>query len=739
MLEVKGDFCRQVRSILAAANREADYLEIGLDTGVCYNPLHNDLDPYAVAYAIASLLNNLFGKSKEPFWQQAYTDLLKFVISLRRITDGYTTLSEVYRYIIDDGQIDKNIRTLKAQFDNPPDVLVDRRANDYQGQVRQAPWTLWVRLGDTHVAHPYDAELEAYLAEHDDSRSRCGPAPRRSAPTVDTGSRRFSAGSTTRGRRLDQQVKASIVEGIVVFLSLFDENPAVYRAFCPPRAAYITPPKPGEPRPLPPLEDLLETGHVLGLNFPVAMNPALARGLGVMLKLDFQRAVLQRIPKIAANPQASWRDLLFVADEYHAFATVGETDPTGDERAFALSRQARLIPIVATQSMSSLRSALGSDEALAHAAAVLPHQGVPRHERRIHRAHRRGTVRASGPAEGAVHARRRRAGRAHLAAHRPRHGVAAQPQRQQDLHAGIRLHVSAARVHGAAARAGDRAAVRRAQSAAAAVLLPEAALPRRADELLRSRGARGAMSSLDRILPFLQADRGSAPSIPTVTEVMVNDGGRRVFVERDGALEPVPGRTLEPRNLTVAIKNIARACGDEISDMQPILDARLEDGSRVAAMFPPCAVAGPALTIRKFTRRYSLDELVDVGTLTPALAAQLTARRRDAAEHPDLRRHGNRQDDAAQRAGGAHPRRGSHRRDRGDGGDSPRQAEPAALRGAPRASAARPGGAAAAGHDRRPAARDASPSARIASSSARCAAQKRSTCCRRSTPAISAA
>jgi type IV secretory pathway TraG/TraD family ATPase VirD4 len=93
------------------------------------------------------------------------------------------------------------------------------------------------------------------------------------------------------------------------------------------------------------------------------MNPALARGLGVMLKLDFQRAVLQRIPKIAADPQRPWRDILFVADEYHAFATVGETDPTGDERAFALSRQARLIPIVATQSISSLRSALASDEA----------------------------------------------------------------------------------------------------------------------------------------------------------------------------------------------------------------------------------------------------------------------------------------------------------------------------------------------------------------------------------------
>ena len=95
VLEVKGDFCDQVRRSLADAGREGDYLEVGLDTGVCYNPLHNDLDPYAVAYAVGSLLNNLFGRSKEPFWQQAYTDLLRFVSSLRRITDGYTTLAEV--------------------------------------------------------------------------------------------------------------------------------------------------------------------------------------------------------------------------------------------------------------------------------------------------------------------------------------------------------------------------------------------------------------------------------------------------------------------------------------------------------------------------------------------------------------------------------------------------------------------------------------------------------------------
>ena len=147
-----------------------------------------------------------------------------------------------------------------------------------------------------------------------------------------------------------------------MFLSLFDHDPAVQAAFCPPRRAYAGDLKPGEPKPLPPLDELLESGHVLALNFPVAMNPGLARALGVLLKLDFQQAVLQRIPKMAAAPSRTWRDLVFVCDEYHAFATVGETDPSGDERAFALSRQARLIPIVATQSISSLRSALHGDE-----------------------------------------------------------------------------------------------------------------------------------------------------------------------------------------------------------------------------------------------------------------------------------------------------------------------------------------------------------------------------------------
>jgi hypothetical protein len=88
------------------------------------------------------------------------------------------------------------------------------------------------------------------------------------------------------------------------------------------------------------------------------MNPGLAKALGVMMKLDFERAVLNRVPEMEVHPERHFRQVLFLCDEYHHFATVGESDPTGDEKFFSLSRQPKCIPIVATQSVSSLRSAL---------------------------------------------------------------------------------------------------------------------------------------------------------------------------------------------------------------------------------------------------------------------------------------------------------------------------------------------------------------------------------------------
>jgi pilus assembly protein CpaF len=74
----------------------------------------------------------------------------------------------------------------------------------------------------------------------------------------------------------------------------------------------------------------------------------------------------------------------------------------------------------------------------------------------------------------------------------------------------------------------------------------------------------------------------------------------------------------------VAVKNIARRLGGDISESKPILDSRLPDGSRIAAVIPPCSVNGVTLTIRKFNvRHFGIEDLVQAGTLEQGLANQL--------------------------------------------------------------------------------------------------------------------
>lgn len=130
--------------------------------------------------------------------------------------------------------------------------------------------------------------------------------------------------------------------------------------------------------------------------------------------------------------------------------------------------------------------------------------------------------------------------------------------------------------------------------------------------------------SFDVILPFLRPIEHLILD-PDITEIMVN-GSRRVFIERAGLLEEVPDVHVDERNLEVAVKNIARALGDDVSEEKPILDSRLPDGSRVAAVFPPCSVGGTTLTIRKFqTKFFTADELVRIGTMTPEVLGMVRA------------------------------------------------------------------------------------------------------------------
>ena len=203
-------------------------------------------------------------------------------------------------------------------------------------------------------------------------------------------------------RRIENKLRTSIVEGISVFLSLFDDNPMVKRTFCPPKECYD--PKAQRGRQVRravasvPLADRRRQG--LRSQLSGRAEPGLAKAIGVMMKLDFQRAVRKPYPQDGGATRTQYfRQVFFICDEYQHFATVGENDPTGDEKFFSLSRQPKCIPIVATQSISSLRLDLARRD-LAHAAADLPNEDLPGPIRRVLRQDRKRTLRQGGPMEG---------------------------------------------------------------------------------------------------------------------------------------------------------------------------------------------------------------------------------------------------------------------------------------------------------------------------------------------------
>jgi pilus assembly protein CpaF len=130
------------------------------------------------------------------------------------------------------------------------------------------------------------------------------------------------------------------------------------------------------------------------------------------------------------------------------------------------------------------------------------------------------------------------------------------------------------------------------------------------------------MNGFETILPFLKPIEHLLLD-PSISEVMVN-GPDHIFIEKDGFVEQIKDIHLGEKSLMVAVKNIARRLGDDISESKPILDSRLPDGSRVAAVIPPCSVNGVSLTIRKFNaRHFAVEELVQAGTLERWLANQL--------------------------------------------------------------------------------------------------------------------
>ncbi len=107
---------------------------------------------------------------------------------------------------------------------------------------------------------------------------------------------------------------------------------------------------------------------------------------------------------------------------------------------------------------------------------------------------------------------------------------------------------------------------------------------------------------------------------PTIADILVN-GYKKIYVERFGKLELTPVRFNDDNHLMKIIDRIVSKIGRRIDESSPMVDARLQDGSRVNAIIPPLALDGPSLSIRRFAvDKMALDDLVAKDALTDYMA-----------------------------------------------------------------------------------------------------------------------
>jgi len=112
---------------------------------------------------------------------------------------------------------------------------------------------------------------------------------------------------------------------------------------------------------------------------------------------------------------------------------------------------------------------------------------------------------------------------------------------------------------------------------------------------------------------------------PSVSDILVN-GPDQVYVERHGKLQLSDVRFNDEQHLMNIIDRIVSAVGRRIDESSPMVDARLQDGSRVNAIIPPLAIDGPSISIRRFAvELLGMDDLIRIGTVTPQIAEVLKA------------------------------------------------------------------------------------------------------------------
>ncbi len=321
ILDVKGDFWKEAVRILERNGRQRDIIIIEPGSGCYFNPVHYpQLDAKVIAERLYSVIENMNSNDgrQDSYWKDKSINLLANSIGLIRSCFGYATLSDIYEIIADEIKL--------------KDML------EYAGNL--------INAKEKHANNGG--------AEKDDNEDKAGGYYENYDDYNALDEIRLAAAYFTGGdfRGLDERTKAIIKSESMRVCSDFIK-PLYKETFCPPE----------EKLNFPGFQDVINSGRIVILRMPESKYGLTGKAIGIMLKLDYFRTVLNRVYNSAVDSNVNLkRPVVFICDEYQNYVTSGDIE--SDAEFFARCRQSKAINIVLTQGYSSLKLKLGSEERL---------------------------------------------------------------------------------------------------------------------------------------------------------------------------------------------------------------------------------------------------------------------------------------------------------------------------------------------------------------------------------------
>ena len=285
ILDVKGNYCNQIKKYVTQYNLENDLLVISLSSNTYYNPLHKpNLKPQVLANRLKTILTLFSENNSESYWLDKTEQILTEAIKLCRLyNNGYVTFVELHKLITIPNYYHEKICEIRKLF-------TSSKLN-------------------TKEIYELNESLNFFQKEFEN---------------------------------LDSRTKGILISEITRITNTFISDYDIFSKFCPPL----------EKLNFTGFSDVINSGKIVLLDMNISEYNNLSKVISAYLKLDFQSEILSSLSKNKIKKTA------FICDEYDKYCTKTDSD------FFSLSREAKCINIISTQSYSSLKNSLKDDSSV---------------------------------------------------------------------------------------------------------------------------------------------------------------------------------------------------------------------------------------------------------------------------------------------------------------------------------------------------------------------------------------